>query len=152
MTDQNKEEKTFTQEDVNNIVQERLAKERNKSGEDSGDKGIKESTDLEQREKDLRTRELKFKAKELIVEHKVPEEVLDLLKYEDEETLTNSITKISEVFRTKGRDKAQRFVDKVDSGGKPVIPNNDTGIRDAFGLGGLTNGYTISRQICTLYR
>lgn len=62
------EEKTFTQEEVNQIVQERLQREKNKQPE------------LEQREKDLEKRERAFQAKELLQKHNLPEEFQSFLE------------------------------------------------------------------------
>ncbi len=62
------EEKTFTQEEVNQIVQERLQREKNKQPE------------LEQREKELAKREKAFEAKQLIKENNLPESFSNLLE------------------------------------------------------------------------
>ena len=70
-------EKTFTQEEVNNIVQERLARERAKN----------EPTPAELREKELTARENKMSCKEYIAEQKYPSELLDLFDTADMEWL-----------------------------------------------------------------
>ncbi|MCI9639762.1 MAG: hypothetical protein HFE72_06455 [Emergencia sp.] len=62
------EEKTFTQEEVNQIVQERLQREKNKQPE------------LERREKELAKREKAFEAKQLIKENNLPESFSNLLE------------------------------------------------------------------------
>jgi len=68
-------EKTFTQEEVNNIVQERLARERAKN----------EPTPAELREKELTARENKMSCKEYIAEQKYPSELLELFDTADME-------------------------------------------------------------------
>lgn len=71
--------KTFSQEDVNRIVGERLAKEK-----------AKNESDWQQREQDLQRRELQMTAKEYLSEKNMPVELLDALNYTDEETLQKS--------------------------------------------------------------
>lgn len=58
-TSQETGEKTFTQEDVNRIVQERLAKEKSKNNGDA---------DFAKREQELAQRELHMSAKEMLSE------------------------------------------------------------------------------------
>lgn len=82
-------EKTFTQEDVNRIVQERLAKEKAKN---SGE------ADLAKREQELAQRELHMTAKELLSEKGLPVQLFDALNCTDEETMKKSITTIETVF------------------------------------------------------
>ena len=82
-------EKTFTQEDVNRIVQERLAKEKAKS---SGD------ADFAKREQELVQRELHMSAKEMLSEKGLPVQLFDALNCTDEETMKKSISTIETVF------------------------------------------------------
>lgn len=51
------EGKTFTQEDVNRIVQERLAKERSKAAGNGDDELSKRAAELDMRERKLNARE-----------------------------------------------------------------------------------------------
>ena len=73
--------KTFTQEQVNNIVRDRLSKERDKL-----------STDLVQRERELTEREFVYKARDILTERKLPLELLDALNAPDLETLEKSLS------------------------------------------------------------
>lgn len=82
-------EKTFTQEDVNRIVQERLAKEKAKN---SGE------TDFAKREQELAQRELHMTAKELLSEKGLPVQLFDALNCADKETMKKSIATIETVF------------------------------------------------------
>lgn len=92
------EEKTFTQEDVNRIVQERLSRE--KSGTVSADR-IQE---LEQREKQLDEAEKKLNEERLnhyMISNSFPVELLDILKFdgiEDLETKFNTLYQYRETF------------------------------------------------------
>lgn len=76
------EGKTFTQEEVNRIVQERLARVK---AEPSG------KEELNNRERDLNTRELKLKAREMFTEKGLPAELMDILDYSDETKMKKSI-------------------------------------------------------------
>ncbi|MCX4257859.1 MAG: DUF4355 domain-containing protein [Oscillospiraceae bacterium] len=87
--DQGTGEKTFTQEEVNRIVGERLAKEKAKN---SGE------ADFAKREQELAQRELKFTAKELLSKKGLSVELLDALNCTDEETMKKSISTIEKVF------------------------------------------------------
>lgn len=79
-------EKTFTQDEVNKIVSERLAR----------DKG-KNSAELEKREHELEQRELAMTAREKLAERGLPKELAEFLKFSDEKTLEAAINKINEL-------------------------------------------------------
>lgn len=82
-------EKTFTQEDVNRIIQERLAKEKAKN---SGE------ADFAKREQELMQRELHMSAKELLSEKNLPVQLFDALNCTDKETMEKSISIIEKIF------------------------------------------------------
>ena len=79
---------SFTQEEVNNIVQERLARERAKN----------EPTPAELREKELTARENKMSCKEYIAEQKYPSELLDLFDTADMEQFKGNVEKMKDLF------------------------------------------------------
>lgn len=81
-------QKTFTQEEVNNIVQERLARERAKS----------EPSPAEVREKDLAARESAMTCKEYIAEKNYPKELLELFDTADHEQFKQKVDKMKELF------------------------------------------------------
>lgn len=118
---QNQEAKTFTQDDVNRIVGERLAKEKTKI----------EQT-ITQREQELNKRELNLKAKEVLSSKGLSLDLLEALNYSDEDTLNKSIEIIEKQFKkeeplvVRGREPAKSWV----VNGKTVDP-----IRKAMGLG-----------------
>jgi hypothetical protein len=88
-TDQGTGEKTFTQEDVNRIVGERLAKEKAKNNGEA---------DFAKREQELIQRELQMSAKELLSEKGLPMRLFDALNCSDQETMEKSIATIETVF------------------------------------------------------
>lgn len=82
------EPKTFTQEEVDEIVKKRLARERRKA--DPGESAEMDSD----REKDLDARELRIMAKERLQDAGMPVELADVLRYSDEESLEKAMETI----------------------------------------------------------
>ena len=80
--------KTFTQEEVNNIVRERLARERAKA----------ESSQPDQREQDLTARENALSCREYIAEKKYPKELLELFPTDNAEQFKASVDKLLKIF------------------------------------------------------
>ena len=80
-------EKTFTQEDVNRIVGERLAKEKSKA-----------DAALAERESQLAKRELMMTAREKISKMGLPVELLDALEMSSAEALDKSLNIVKTVF------------------------------------------------------
>lgn len=95
----NSEEKTFTQDELNRIVSERLQKERKKlKAAETGEY----TAELAEREQDILQRELKMDAKERLIEAGLPTSVTTLLCYDDEDTyhksLDNTISILNEII------------------------------------------------------
>lgn len=122
-------EKTFTQEDVNRIVQERLAKEKARN---SGD------TDLARREQELAQRELHMTAKELLSEKGLPVQLFDALNCTDKESLEKSIATIETVFKEYKANATGNIKFTGFQPGAGIKPNaeqaGDLEIRKAMGL------------------
>ena len=124
-------EKTFTQDDVNRIVQERLAKEKAKN---SGD------ADFAKREQELAQRELHMTAKELLSEKGLPIQLFDALNCTDKKTLEKSIATIETVFNEYKANATSNIKFKgLQPGGTGVKPTaegaaGDLEIRKAMGL------------------
>lgn len=109
-TEQGAGEKTFTQEDVNRIVGERLAKEKAKN---SGE------ADFAKREQELARRELHMTAKELLSEKGLPVQIVDALNCADEETMKKSIETFEKVCRLQSEchtSQIQRMPPRCQSG------------------------------------
>ncbi|WP_313132789.1 DUF4355 domain-containing protein [Anaerocolumna sp.] len=124
---QSQEVKTFTQDEVNKIVGERLAKEKTK---------LEQAVTL--REQELNKRELNLKAKELLTEKGLPLEILEALNYSNEDSLNNSISIIEKQLKkdappiVQGREPVRNGVSySAQNGSSPSLDNN---IRKAFGL------------------
>lgn len=78
--------KTFTQEEVNRIVSDRLARDRERR-----------TAELDEREKAVKARELAVIAVEKLTAAGLPKEMAGVLKYDDEKTLEEAIEKISKM-------------------------------------------------------
>lgn len=118
------EEKTFTQDEVNEIVKKRLARERMKNGSDE-DPGM-------DRERSLEERELHLMAREKLFDEGLPSQLADILKYSDEKSLEAALKVIKGLNFGSEAPKAQSWGQRHSSGGK----NNTEAarIRDAMGL------------------
>ena len=76
--------RTFTQEEVNRIVSERLSRDRDKR-----------AAELDEREKAIKVRELAVIAAEKLAAAGLPKELNAVLKYDDEESLEAAINQLS---------------------------------------------------------
>ena len=81
--------KMFTQDDVNRIVSERLARDRQ---ERSAQK------EVDARERDLQTRENRMTCREFLNDNKYPAELLDLVDCSDVEKFKETIGKINGLY------------------------------------------------------
>ena len=113
-------EKLFTQEDVNRIVSDRLARERAKA----------EPSPEDAREADLKAREARMTCREYLSDKNYPAELLDILPTGDSEAFKASVDKLAALFRTPSQ--AGGMV-RVDLGGPLTgTPGRKDGIADAF--------------------
>lgn len=107
-------ERTFTQEKVNKIVSERLARER-----------AKETTDPHTEE--LNKRENALLCKEFMIEKRLPEGVLEVFDTSNAETFKKQVNKLVEVF--------PQIIPGVPGGGcNPGNTSNFDPIAKAFNL------------------
>lgn len=111
----NREEvKTFTQEEVDKIVEKRLNRERRKyssllNGEDPRE------IEFADREKAVELKELQIEAKATLTEKGLPLEILEHLNYTDKESCNKSI----EAFETAVNAAVQKHIGSILCGGKP---------------------------------
>ncbi len=124
-------ERTFTQEEVNLIVGERLAKEKSK-----GEKG---NQDFSKREQELAQRENMMTAKEMFIERGLPVELVGIINCSDAEALEKSADIIDDVI-TKIKSERSKVTIK---GARPAESSNsvlsgldtsDEQLRQAMGL------------------
>ena len=117
-TEAQAEERVFTQEELEEILQKRLARERrNRPGTDG----------LQSREKELENRELLVEAKERLAEAGLPAARAQVLRYEDKAALEKAIDLISGLDTARSVSWGQR-----PSGGRAAAQEDP--IRRAMGL------------------
>lgn len=95
-TEQKKQLRTFTQDEVNEIVRKRLNKEREKITK-AFQEGSKES-DLEERERNILKRELKADTLEKLAAAGMPYGLSELIDYSSKEECEKSLATVSKVF------------------------------------------------------
>lgn len=92
-------EKTFTQDDVNRIVQDRLAKDRAKSSEE-----------ITRREQELLQREFRLDSRQKLIDRGYPEDILDALNCNSEKEFDNALDIIDRLIKERtpsGEEKAE---------------------------------------------
>ncbi len=90
-------EKTFSQDDVNEIVQKRLMRDREVRSVAGGAGRLAE--ELAHREESLLLRERKLATKERLVAMSLPTEAADLLDYSDDETIEKSLATVKSLLQ-----------------------------------------------------
>ena len=122
-------ERTFTQEEVNRIVSERLNKEKNK-----GDAALAErEQQFAEREKALANREALFELKDQLKEMGLPKELLPVLNVQDKEALKTALDALKEYIDEK-KPKRHYIENKLPEGIGYHDPNPDREFRKAMGL------------------
>lgn len=88
--DQGAGERTFSQDDVNRIVQERLAKDREKA-----------SKELGEREQELARREFRLNSRQKLIDRGYPEDILDALNCNSEKEFDNALDIIDRLIKSR---------------------------------------------------
>lgn len=122
------EGRTFTQEDVNRIVQERLAKEKGKGSEE-----------LDKRAAELDARERRMNAVDELRKNNLPDYLVDALNMNSDEDFQKSMEAIKKMKGETGTGQQQTGIEPgtVIGVGNPigvVAKNSNDGLREAFGL------------------
>lgn len=86
------EKKTFSQDDVNRIVQERLAKEKQKGQEE-----------LAEKESELAAKEFRLDATAILREKGLPDELADIIKADDIKVFSRNIETILKLIEEKAK-------------------------------------------------
>ena len=118
-------ETTFTQEQVNKIVSDRLAREK-----------VKSEAALAEREQQLAQRELLLTAKEKLTESGLPVELLDALNVSSPEAMEKAITTLKGVIdKIKAEARPVKFYGaKPAEAGRSPQMGGDSQLRKAMGL------------------
>lgn len=112
--------KLFSQEQVNDLIRERLSREREKVKKEH-----------EALVKEYQAKELNLKGKELLTEKGLSHEILDILKYNDEETLNKAVSIVDGLMK-KAAKPSEVITHYTPTDGTP--PSSTEAIRDAFNL------------------
>lgn len=118
------EPKTFTQEDVDRIVQDRLNRERKKFQPT-------ETDPLERREQELKQREMAFDIKELLNKEKYPAELADILQYSNMDEFKKQYEALKAFLH---KPDSPRIVASTYSPAAGRNPTSPDPIRKAMGL------------------
>lgn len=148
-TEVNQTEKTFTQKDVDKLIQDRLAREQSKWEKRVQDERTeaeklakmnaeqkakyaeeKRLAELEKREKDITTRELRATALETLAEKNLPKELVDILNYESAETCNKSIEAVEKAFQS----AVEKAVNDKLRGGNPPKGGQGNNNQQTFGF------------------
>ena len=119
--------KTFTQEEVNTIVSDRLKREREKLNKEQEEK-------LKQREEAIKERELRLLAAEKLTAAGLPKTLVDALNCSSEETTNKSIKIISEAFQEYTKGEGVSSERKVQYAPKGAGYSNEASFRNAMGI------------------
>lgn len=93
------EARTFSQEEVNAIVQKRLAEEKGKTQkQQTSPEADERDKDLQERENKLIISERKFNAKQALAESNLPAELVDFLDYSSDDSYKKSLEKLSDII------------------------------------------------------
>lgn len=119
--------KTFTQEEVNTIISDRLKRERDKMSKEQEEK-------LNERERAIAARELRMTATEKLADAGLPKTLVDALNCSDEETMNKSIEIISKAFQNQGNIPNGKPKGKVSYTPHGAHGYNAPDFRDAMGI------------------
>lgn len=131
------EGKTFTQDDVNRIVQERLAKEKGKASNEDFEK---KTAELEKRTTELEARENRLNAVTALRNAGYPDELADVIRCSNADELKKSMEVIDKIIKERTPEGWSKELEEkrsriVFSAPIHTLPN-DNGIRSAMGLRG----------------
>ena len=113
-------EKTFTQEQVNAIIGERLAKEKNKA-----------DAALAEKEQALKEREARLSCQEFLSKEGYPMELLDILNPSDFETFRNIVQRLDDLTGTLSKNRELPHFTKS-LGSSSTVDPLDAKLRNAF--------------------
>ena len=95
------------------------------------------AAELEKRESELCSREMKFLAKQLLAEKDLSAELAEVIRLDDEETIRNAVEVLDRVFNTPKKNEGSSNMTVMSDYRLPETDNNDRyagELRRAFGL------------------
>lgn len=119
------EQKTFTQDDVNRIVQDRLAKDRAKASEE-----------MSKKEQELAQREFRLNSRQKLIDRGYSESLMDALNCSSEEAFDKALDIIDSLIKERTPDNSKpvpRITSRVVNNGNTATRQEDS-IRKAMNL------------------
>lgn len=111
------ENKTFTQEEVNAIIQQRLAREKEKAKPE-------QDAALAAKELALAERELQLQAKEQLMDKGLPKELSGIIKANDEKSLKEAIELLSKYIKTEQQPSTGFRIGAIQQGHTEGAPDS----------------------------
>ena len=99
--EQNQEEKKFTQEEVNRIVQDRMKREKAKHEKMQDTEGPENSETTDEQEASVAMRESRVECREFIADKGYKRELLEILDTSDAEKFKSQAEQLAELYRAK---------------------------------------------------
>lgn len=132
-------ERTFTQDDVNRIVSERLAKEKSKAS--NSEEFEKKNAELETRAEELKAKENRLNALGTLRDAGYPDELADVIRCSNADELKKTMEVIDKIIKERTpegwtKDAEARRSKIVGASIHSHSLPNDEGIRSAMGLRG----------------
>ena len=119
------DEKTFTQSEVDGLIEKRLARERKKLAKTN-------SLDIETREKELNKRELRADMRERLADADLSKDILDILDYTDEESCNESLETIKGIIDKEVKRQLAKHSNITGKSTLKKAPAEDAAIVAAF--------------------
>ena len=92
-------QKTFTQEEVDSMIQKRVSRERSTWEKRESQFKAREQ-EFQTREQELNEREFKFNSMEILAERSLPVELADVLNYTKNDDLNSTIDHVERIFKS----------------------------------------------------
>lgn len=118
------EEKRFTQQDLDKIIERRLKRERDRITKMFTDP----NEELSKRERAIEEKEMRLDAKGILIKNDIPIEAIDLINYKDRETMQKSIellNKVGAMFKEQVTRKILVGGETLTKANPPQADNND---------------------------
>lgn len=125
------ETKTFTQDDVNKIIQGRLDKLKAQAAKE-------QEAEYTQKLAELQAREMKLLVKEQLSDRGMPKELADIITCTDESEIVKKLDALQKIYGNKAKEKENPTGFKI-IGARPAegngrLPNMGDPVRSAMGL------------------
>lgn len=123
-----KEEKLFTQEEVNSFVQSRISRMKTQAAKDA-------KAEYDQRMADLQAREMKLLVKERLHDRGMPKELADVITCADEADINSKLDALQKIYGgNAGKEEKPTGFVRVGTVGGPSGASGPDPVRKAMGL------------------